>query len=285
MAIDNFIPEVWAARLQQNLHKALVYGQPGIVNRDYEGDIRDVGDTVRINSIGAVSIGDYTKNTDMNSAETLTDSQTTLLINQAHYFNFQVDDIDRAQQKPKVMDEAMREAAYGLGGKVDAYIAGLYTDAATANLIGTTAAPKTDLATAGKPYEYLTQLATKLDEADIPQSDRFVIVPPWFHNYLRNDTKFLQATQQGEDRLANGIIGQVAGLTVYQSNNVPFAAGPIKYKIVAGHPMAWTLAVQINRVEAYRPQLRFADAMKGLLLFGAKVTRPAALAVLTANPT
>lgn len=285
MALDNFIPEIWAARLQQNLHKALVYGQPGIVNRDYEGDINDVGDTVRINAIGAVTIGDYTKNTDMNAAETLNDAQTTLLINQAHYFNFQVDDIDKVQQKPKVMDEAMREAAYGLAGKVDAYIAALNSEAATANLVGTTAAPKTDAATAGKPYEYLVNLKTKLDEANVPDAGRFVVVPPWFHAYLLQDTKFLAATPQGEDRLTNGMVGRVAGFDVFMSNNVPYAAGPIKYKIVAGHPMAWTLAVQINKVEAYRPQLRFADAMKGLLLFGAKVTRPAALAVLTINPT
>jgi hypothetical protein len=221
----------------------------------------------------------------MNSAETLTDAQTTLLINQAHYFNFQVDDIDKVQQKPKMMDEAMREAAYGLGGKIDAYIAALNSDADSGNLIGSTASPKTDAATAGKPYEYLVQLATELDEANVPRDGRFVVIPPWFHAYLLQDTKFLAATPQGDDRLANGMVGRVSGFDVYMSNNVPYSSGPIKYKIVAGHPMAWTLAVQINRVEAYRPQLRFADAMKGLLLFGAKVTRPAALAVLTINPT
>src|SRR5688572_31340497 len=101
MSLENFIPEVWSARLLVNLYNTLVYGNPRLINTDYEGESRNMGDTVRINSIGAVTVGDYTKNTDMAAPQTLSDAQTTLTITQQKYFNFQVDDIDKFQQFPK----------------------------------------------------------------------------------------------------------------------------------------------------------------------------------------
>ena len=85
MTLSNFIPSVWSARILETLNKAHVY--TGLMNRDYEGEISALGDTVKINSIGRVTIGTYTKNTDISSAETLTDAQTTLSINVARYFN------------------------------------------------------------------------------------------------------------------------------------------------------------------------------------------------------
>ncbi len=284
MALNNFIPTVWSARILQNLQKALVFGSNAVINTDFEGDIRQLGDTVKINSIGAVTVGSYTKNTNIGDPETLSDASTSLLINQAKYFNFQVDDIDKAQAKPKVMDEAMREAGYALANALDEYIAGLYTDAASANLIGTTGSPKTDLATAGKPYQYLVELATKLDENNVPRMGRFVIIPPWYNAYLIQDTKFLAATPQGDGRLEEGLVGKAAGFDVFMSNNVVNTTST-KYRIIAGYKGAWSMAMQLNQVEAYRPEKRFADAVKGLQLYGAKVTRANALAVLTANPT
>lgn len=286
MTLENFIPEVWSRELLANLNRAHVFGAPGVVNRDYQGEITAAGDTVRINSIGRVTIGDYTKNTDMSAAETLTDAQATLVIDKQKYFNFQIDDIDRAQQNPKVMAAAMAEAAYGLRDAVDQTIAALYSDAASANLIGSTGSPKTDLATASVPYNYLVDLGVLLDNANVPSDGRFAVVPPWFEGYLLKDARFVgNGTQANMDALTNGRIGRAAGFDLYKSNNVPFAAGPIKYRIIAGHPMAWSYAAQITSVEAYRPQLRFADAVKGLLVYGHKVVRPDALAVLTANPT
>jgi hypothetical protein len=140
-------------------------GQPRLRGPDHGG-----GDTVRINSIGRVTIGDYTKNTDISAAETLTDAQATLTIDKQKYFNFQIDDIDRAQQNPKVMAGAMAEAAYGLRDASTSSIAALYTDAASANLIGSTGTPKTDLATASVPYNYLVDLGVLLDNANVPST-------------------------------------------------------------------------------------------------------------------
>src|SRR3954470_13951870 len=97
MSLD-FIPTVWASRLLTALEKALIYGQTNVSNRDYEGDIRAMGNTVKIASISDVAVGDYQKDTDINEPEVLTDSEQNLLIDQAKYFNFCVDSIDRAQQ-------------------------------------------------------------------------------------------------------------------------------------------------------------------------------------------
>ena len=281
MAIDNFIPEVWSARLLMNLRKFLVYGQAGVVNRDYEGEINQAGDTVRINSIGPVTVGSYVKNTNIGDPETLTDAQQSLLIDQAKYFNFQVDDIDRAQQKPQVMDAAMQEAGYGLRDVADQFIAGLYTGVAAGNTVGDDTTPIVPTKT--NAYEYLVDLATMLTDAKVPQDGRWVVVPPWFYGLLLKDDRFVDASKSGSaDALRNGQVGRAAGFDVLQSHNVPNTAGS-KYKIIAGHPMAISYAEQINKVEAYRPEKRFADAVKGLHLYGAKLVRPAGIAVLTAN--
>ena len=281
MALDNFIPTVWSARLLENLQKALVYGQTGVINRDYEGEIKNVGDTVKINAIGAITVGDYTKNGTIGAPQQLSSDQKMLTIDQAKYFNFFVDDIDAVQTKPKVMDAAMREAAYALRDAADQYIASLYTGVAAGNTIGDDTTPI--VPTASNAYEYLVDMGVLLDEANVPQAGRWVIVPPWFYGLLLKDDRFVKSgTPQGDSVLRNGQVGEAAGFTVLKSNNVPNDAGT-KYKIVAGHPMAWSFAEQILKLEAYRPQDRFADAVKGLHVYGAKLVRPQAIAVLTAN--
>jgi N4-gp56 family major capsid protein len=282
MAIDNFSPEIWAARLLANLHKRLVFA--ALANRDYEGEIQTAGDTVRINAIGPVTITNYVKNQDHASPETLDDAQTALQITESKMFNFQIDDVDKAQANVNVMDGAMRESGYALADVADQFVAGKFLDAALANLIGTTAAPKTDLGTAGKAYQYLVQLGAKLSEQNVPTEGRFAVIPPWFHSQLLLDPNFMSfGTEKNLDVLQNGKVGRAAGFDLYESNNVPNTAGTL-YRIIAGSRMAITYADQIRKVEAYRPERRFADAMKGLHLYGAKVIRPVALAVLTANP-
>src|SRR5262249_29429757 len=153
MAIDGFIATVWSGLLQIPLRKAQVFTQPNVVNRDYEGEIRQLGDAVRIGMIGEVTISDYTKNTDMSSPETLNAPQATLVIDKAKSFNFQVDDVDKAQIKPALAAAAMQSAAYKLSDAQDTAVAGQYADAAAA--VGSSGSPKTDLGTAGQGYTYL----------------------------------------------------------------------------------------------------------------------------------
>jgi len=282
LSVDNFIPEIWSALLLSNLNKALVFGQPGVVNRDYEGDIAAFGDTVRINSIGRVTVKNYTKNSDIDTPEDLTDAQRLLLIDQQKYFNFQVDDIDKAQAKPKVMGEAMGEASYALADQVDSFLAGLFTDSDLNNRIASDGAPKTDLGTATKGYDYLVDLGVILDEANVPSSGRWAIVPPWYEGVLLKDDRFVSfGTVANVANLRNGMIGRAAGFDILKSNNV--AKTGTTYRVMAGHPMAMSMADQIISTEAYRPEKRFADAVKGLHVWGSKVIRSQALSVLFAN--
>lgn len=277
-----FIPTVWAARLLTALEKTLVYGQTQVANRDYEGDIRDAGGSVKIASIGDVSIGDYVKNSDIDDPEVLTDTQQTLNIDQAKYFNFFVDSIDRAQQNVNVLDEAMRRSAWALRDTADAYLAAAIEAAVLpGNTIGSEAAPI--VPTSENAYEYLVDLGIKLDEANAPIEGRYVVVPAWFHGLLLKDDRFVNAGTLRSDRhLANGMVGEAAGFSILKSNNVPNDEGEA-FKIIAGHSVATAYVEQILDLQSYKPEKRFGDAVKGLHVYGAKVVRPTALAMLIAD--
>ena len=280
MAIDNFTPEIWSNEILHNLNKAHVYAQDGVTNRDYEGEISGGGDKVKINSIGRVTLKTYTKNGTIAAPDTLTDAQRELVIDQQKYFNFEVDDIDKAQNKPKVMAEAMGEAAYSVRDAEDTFVAGLHTGADSANLIGNDGTPET-IAAATDYYEFLVQLGVLLDEADIPSEGRTVIVPPWYHGGLQLDTRFVGVGSAASDAaLRNGMIGQAAGFDILKSNNVPNTAGDA-WKVQASVRMARSFADQVASIEAFRPQDSFSDAVKGLHVYGAKLVRPTAIAVLT----
>jgi N4-gp56 family major capsid protein len=284
MALNTFIPAIWSRALLENLRNNLVYGQPDVINNDYEGEIAGAGSSVKIHNIGAVTVSDYTKNTDLSAPETLNDGETILNIDRARSFNMQIDDIDAAQQVPKVMEGAMREAAYALANDLDAYIASLHAQAGIAGAsigFGSSASPIVPTSTTA--YEYLADAYTALDEANAPSQNRWIVVPPWFHGLLRKDQRFVSfGTQENRGTLLNGIIGEAAGFTVLVSNNVANTSGT-KYKILWGHSSAWTMAMQIQKVEAYRPPLRFADAVKGLNVYGVKVVRPGILGCITAS--
>lgn len=281
MSVANFIPSVWAAALLAGLHKALVFAQPGVVNTMYEGAIAKQGDTVKINFIGDITVFDVTRNTDIPDPEQLDTALTNLQIDQAKGFNFQVDDVDKVQASGDLIQTAMGEAAYGLRDKADQHIAGLYTQAASANLLGDDTTPI--VPTASTAYEKLVDLGVLLDEQNVPTEGRWAVVPPWFYGMLLKDTRFVSAgTARTDEVLRNGQVGEAAGFRILRSNNIRNTAG-VKYKIMAGHPMAISYADQIVSVEGYRMESRFADAVKGLHVFGAKVVRPQALTVMTAN--
>jgi hypothetical protein len=277
MSLDNFIPTLWSNELIVSLKKALVFCQPGIINRNYEGEIRSAGDSVKINSIGSVTIGDYVKNTDISAPQELQDAESWFTITRQKFFNFQVDDVDAAQGKPDVMGQAMSEAAYALANLADSYVAGLMDAAtSTANSLGSYGTPKT-ISAATDGYNMLVDAQVLLASANVP-NDRFAIVPPWYYALMLKDNRFVQTPSNPSvmNAISSGQIGQVAGLTIIQSNNCVNASG--NYTIQLGHSMATTYADQIVEVEAYSPEKRFADAIKGLQVYDAKVIRPEALA-------
>jgi N4-gp56 family major capsid protein len=283
MSIQRFRPEIWSANLLVALRKALVYAAPGVVNRDYEGEIQQAGDTVRITSISDPTIGTYNSNTTTITPEELTDAQRTLVVDQAKYFAFYVDDVDARQAKGNVIPEAMRRSAYKLADNVDQYVAAMYTGVAAANALGTVAVPA---ATPTAFYEsVLVPLAVKLDEANVPTEGRYCIIPPWLHGRALRDDRFVRADASGDSNtLRNGLVGRAAGFDIRKSNNAPLVTGD-DYAVTAGVDMAISYAEQINKTEAYRPEAKFADAVKGLLLYGAKLVRPEALATAVVSQT
>lgn len=275
MAIANFKPEVWAAKLLVALEKSLVYAAPGVVNRDYEGEISQYGDTVHITNLADPTIGTYTAHTDI-TIEDVDDADTVLTITQSPYFAFEVDDIEKRQARGDVMGPQAQRAGYLLRDKADQYVAGLMATGVDA---GNLVAEQT-LATAAAAYDLLVDLGTILDEDNVPTEGRFVVVTPKFHGLLLKDQRFIAAGDAaGSVVRANGRVGEAAGFSVRKSNNAPNGPGAGAGKlIIAGSDMATTYAEQIQSVEAFRMEKRFADGVKGLHLYGGKVVRPTALA-------
>lgn len=279
MAIS-FIPEIWSAMMLESLKKSLVYAGPQVVNRDYEGDIQNSGDTVRIRSMSRPTIASYTKGSTVINPEQLTDAQRSLLIDQAKYFAFEVDDIDLAQSTGGELEEGLLEAVYGLRDVADQYVAGLYTGAQAANQIGTVS-----VTTGALAYTQLRRLKVKLDEANVALEGRYAVVPPWYHGLLLEESKFVTVDASGtSEGLRNGIVGRALGFDVLMSNNAPLVTGD-DYAVTAGSPKAISYAEQINKVEAYRPEDSFSDALKGLHVYGAKLVRPDSLATVIASQT
>ena len=280
MSIQNFIPTIWSARLLNHLDKSHVY--LNLLNRDYEGEIKNFGDTVKINQVGDVSIKDYIKGTDIDAPEDITGEQQELKIDQAKYFNFAVDDVDNAQTNPKLMDKAMQRAAYAMNDVVDAFAANLLAINVHAdNAIGTNDAPI--VPTKADAYDYLVDLNTKLTEANVAKMGRWVVIPAFYHGLLLKDDRFVgNGTDYNQAILEGGEVGKAAGFTVYVSNNVPHTEGT-KYKVIAGTTEAGSYAEQILNTEAYRPEKRFSDAVKGLHTYGAKVLQSKCISVLTCN--
>lgn len=286
MAVTTFIPELWSARLLYALEMAHV--ATNLVNRNYEGEISNHGDTVHINTIGAITVKSYTKNTDIDAPETLTTTDQSLVIDQAKYFNFQVDDVDKVQAAGELVDTAMGRAAYALADVSDAYLFGVIAaGAAAGNTIGSAAAPVA--ITASNVYENIVKLKTKLDKANVPNTGRTIVVPPDVHSLLLLDDRFAKSTATaGQEALINGLVGRIAGFDVYMSNNVKTGTGTDTgktpyFEITAQITDATTYAEQIIKTEAYRMESRFADAVKGLHVYGAKVTDGTKIAKILAS--
>ena len=271
MAFTNFIPEVWSARLLEHLDNVHVYS--ALLNRDYEGDIRAYGDTVHINQIGDIAINDYTGE-DLAAPEELDSTMMELKIDQAKYFNFQVKDIDNAQSNPKVVDAAMQRASYNINDVIDNYLAGLLLAGVKSESTITA-----QTLTSANAYDYLVDLGVLLNEHNVPMLGRWVVIPPWFHGLLLKDERFVgNGTGYNQAILQGGWVGDAAGFRIHLSNNVPESAG--SYSVIAGTNAAGSFAEQLVELEAYRLEKNFSDSLKGLHVYGAKVTQPDGLAVL-----
>jgi hypothetical protein len=235
---------------------------------------------VHIHSFNDLTVSSYTKNSTTISYENLTDSRVTLLIDQSKYFAFSIDDIDAAQMRPKLIDAASDRAAYQLAEVADSYVAGLYSGASTSGPDNTI---ETSQFTATNVYQKFVDLAVLMDQVNLPAGGRYVVVPPWVKGLLLQNSTVVTASQPSV--VLNGQIGQIAGLNILVSNNVKTTGtSPVVSHMMAGHASALAYAEQIVNVEGLRLEGSFADAVRGLHLYGAKLLDPARLFDLQANP-
>jgi hypothetical protein len=294
MTVQAFKPELWSRVILAAEKKALVFGSPGIVNDDYEGEISGPGTTVHITQFGDPEVSDYAPNESIAYQE-IDDAGQELLIDQRKYFAFVIDDVDKRQAAGDMQGYLEDRAAYKLADVADSFLAGLYTGVANANILtnsGTsTLTPTSEIAPAvyggasSAPADFYLKvvlpLKVKLDEALVPKQGRYLVVPPWAEALLEQTQAFVSvATPAQQQVFAEGLIGRVAGFDVYISNNsVEFDQANNGWVIQAGHPMAITFAEQIVQTEALRLQTTFGDAVRGLHVYGGKLVRPDHIAV------
>lgn len=284
MSINNFKPEIWSAQLLTALRNSLVYAQPQLVNRNYEGEISSHGQSVHITTIGDPTIFDYDAGDTLNYEDVET-AGTDLVITEGKAFAFKLDDVDKAQALLNPMAQMAQNAAYGLRDKADAFVANLYTGVAAANTIGSTGSPIDTFTTATDAYDkILVPLRTRLNRANVPTEGRYVVASPEFTGSLLKDSRFIKVNESGTDQgLRNGMVGRAAGFDILESNNTPNPSGDTQV-IQAGYPGAITYAEQILETEALRLQSTIADAIRGLHVYGAKLLRPTGIAVAFINP-
>lgn len=277
MSLNNFIPEIWSANLIVALRKKHVFAS---LAQRRDGEI-NFGDRLRISELGHITVSPYVKNSTSITPETLQSAQAWLNIDQANYFAFEVDDVDKAQMNVEVMQAAMSDAAYQLADTMDSYMAGLYADCGLSVDSNDTPADITSL----NVEEKFLEVAEKMDDENIPREGRFAIIPPWVH--IKLVLAGISNLSDNKDVYINGLIGHALGFEFYLSNNVSKnSSNWDKTRIICGvKGKSFGLAEQIKSVEAFRPESSFSDAVKGLHVYGAKIIRPDMTCVLYADKT
>lgn len=272
MAVNNFIPNVWSETLLTNLDREYI----GVKNctREFEGDIQKKGDVVKIASIGAIDVFDYTKNTDMTAPQTIEGSATQLEISQSKAFNFQIDDVDRAQQTPKLMNAAMAEAAAALADQADRYVYSLWSEVPSANTLTVKSLSLDNL------VDTLVAAREMLYKKNVGGNTELVLeVSPHIASFILLNRIYEKTT----DVLEHGLLGDFLGCKIYVSGNIAVDSDGYE-KCFLRTRRAIAFAEQLRGMEAYRPEKRFADAVKGLHLYGAKIVRPDEMVLLNMKP-
>ncbi len=274
MAITNFIPTIWSENLYRSLDKQ--YIAVSNCNREFEGDIKNCGSVVKICGVGAVTVNDYTKNTDMSTPQELSDTVTELAIDQAKYFNFQIDDIDKAQSTPRLMDAAMNVAANALANEADKYVFSVCE--------GATQKVESDSIDETNILKYILKGREILYKANVSDSAEVVLeVSPAIASIILKAK--IDLASDNSEAMENGYLGSIGGCKIYVSPNVKSAViSDTCFNIcVMRTKRSVAFAEQLSEIEAYRPEKRFADAVKGLHLYGAKIVYPEEIVLLNLN--
>lgn len=267
----NFIPEVFSKLLQAKFYSSSVL--PAISNTDYEGEISGQGDKVHVRTVPTVTINDYTGSV---ANQNLTTDTVTLNIDTAKYYSFKVDDVLAAQSDINMLEEASADAAEQMRIAVE-------TDVLS-SVVGDAGTTMADFsATTGTVLGEILDMAVQLDEDNIPEEGRFIVLSPAQISMLKQtDLKAAYLTGDGTSPLRNGKVGTIDRFTVYQSNLLykPTAGDDSgKTHVLAGHSKGITFASQFTNTETVRLTDTFGDAVRGLKVYGSKVINPDCLVV------
>lgn len=263
MAVTNFIQTIWSKKIQDDLEL-----ECKLVNnclRDYEGDVKYAG-SVKILGVGEPTIGTYDGSKDI-VIEEMSDRSQTLSIDQANYFAFFVDDVDKAQSVPGLKEKYQEKAVHGLAVKRDSYVAGLIKTGTNV----TTAADLTE-----------TAVKTAVDAAIVALRERnfnehgVIEITPAVYNLFKN--QLITLSTDNPEYIKKGIVGMYDGFEVIMSNNMAKDTTNV-YCDVRGKK-AIAFVGQINEVEALRAEKRFKDIVRGLDTFGSKVIDNARIQVI-----
>ncbi len=251
------------------------------VNKNWEGEIKNQGDTVKIITPAAVTVSTLTS--DNLSYSALTPTSQDLVIDQKKFFAFKIDDASAVQANSDIMEAHLTNAKKAIEVVQDSYLLGLHTDVTSANTVGSEASPVTlDTKTI---YSNFVKLALALKNSDAVYAGvrPWVVINPDIEAYLLQSPEFISAYKVADETLREGAIGRIAGMDVLVSTNLTDVNG--KYYVLAGTNDAITFASQLAKIESLRDKDSFSDLVRGLYLYGAKTVQPKALAkmIVTAS--
>lgn len=267
-----FIPQIWSQKLSQMLEKNCVMLQ--CVNRNWEGEIKNQGDTVKIITPAAVSVSTLTsENIEYSS---LTPTSQDLVIDQKKFFAFKIDDVAQVQANTDIMEAHLVNAKKAIEEVQDSYLLGMHTNVSEDNTIGSESSPIVlDKSTI---YENFVKLSLALKNSDAVHlgAKPWVVINPNIESYLLQSPEFISAYKVADETLREGSIGRIAGMDVLVSTNLTDVDG--KYYVLAGTNEAITFASQLAKIESLRDKDSFSDLVRGLYLYGAKTVQSKALA-------
>jgi hypothetical protein len=289
-----FIPQIWSGKLVEKFYDATVFGE--IASTDYEGEISSMGDKVIIRTTPSLTINDYTIGASLDY-EQPNNPAVELDIDKGKYFAFQVDDVDEMQADIDIMDDWAGDGGEQMKIAVDTdLLANIYSDVAAANA-GATAGRKSssfNLGTTGTPValtkanilDYIVDLGTVLDEQNVPETGRWLVLPAWACGMIKkSDLKDASLAGDGTSVLRNGRVGMIDRFMLYMSNNVATTTdgSDTVYNIIAGHKAGLTFAAQMTKMETLPNPNSFGQLIRGLNVYGYKVIEGAYLAHLYAK--
>lgn len=267
-----FIPEIWSAKLNTMLEKDCVMLQ--CVNRNYEGEIKNQGDKVKIITPAPVTI--ETLSDGAITYDELTPTSSDLIIDQKKFFAFKINDIAQVQSNADIMEAHLTNAKNAIEEVQDSYLLSMHANVDSGNIVGSDSTPVTlDKSTI---YEQFVNLAMKLKDSNAVKAGKrpWVVINPLVESYLLQSTEFIGANNVADETLREGAIGRIAGMDVLVSTNLTSVSE--KYYILAGTNDAITFASQLAKIESLRDKDSFSDLVRGLYLYGAKTVQPKALA-------